>query len=268
VNIMNVSQSAPMTTTYNLTGLDCADCAAKLEKKVSAVPGVLSATVNFGAGKITIMHTNPVADILDSIKQSGYDINTKNSSTHTPQSLWRNHKLLATVVSGAFLLIATILELSGAEEITVLPLYIVTILTGGYYVAKSGLYGLRSYTLDSNFLMTIAALGAAAIGQWSESATVVFLFSLGNALQSYTMDKTRESLRTMMDLAPLEALVRRDQHEEKLPVAEIMIGDIMLVKPGERIAMDGVVTSGISTVNQATITGESMPIEKNDVYFK
>jgi len=260
---MNQSLPMPMTSTYILQGLDCADCAAKLEKKLLAVPGVLSATINFGAGKLTITHTNPVADIIKNINQSGYEIATKNSPGQKKQLWWHNTRMATTILSGFFLLIAVLWEWSAINEQLVIPLYIVTILLGGYYVAKSGLYGLRSYTLDSNFLMTIAAVGAAAIGQWSESATVVFLFSLGNALQSYTMDKTRQSLRTMMELAPAEAVVRRNNQEEKLPVEELIIGDIILIKPGERIAMDGVVTSGMSAVNQATITGESMPVDKS-----
>jgi Cd2+/Zn2+-exporting ATPase len=135
-------------------------------------------------------------------------------------------------------------------------------IVGGYHVAKSGLYGLKSMTLDTNFLMVIAVVGAAAIGEWSEGATVVFLFSLGNALQAYTMDKTRSSIRALMELAPPEALVRRNGGELRLRVEEIVVGDIMIVKPGERLAMDGMVASGSSTINQAAITGESMPVEK------
>ena len=257
-----MNQSPPVTSTYILKGLDCADCAAKLEHKLLAIPGVLSASINFGAGKLTIVHTNPAADIIKNINQSGYQIVVKNLSGQQKGLWWRNTKIATTILSGLFLLIATLWEWSAINEQLVIPFYIATILIGGYYVAKSGLYGLRSYTLDSNFLMTIAAVGAAVIGQWSESATVVFLFSLGNALQSYTMDKTRESLRTMMELAPAEAIVRRNNKEEKLPVEELVIGDIILVKPGERIAMDGIVTSGLSAVNQATITGESLPVEK------
>jgi len=259
---MSVNQS-PMTSIYMLEGLDCADCAAKLEKKLLAVSGVVSATINFGAGKLTVTHTNPATDIVKSINQSGYQIITDEVSSQEQKSWWHNSKAITTAISGIILLFATILEWSGRYEPVVLPLYIMTIITGGYYVAKSGLYGLRSYTLDSNFLMTIAAIGAAVIGQWSESATVVFLFSVGNALQGYTMDKTRKSLRSMMELSPHEALVIRNHEEQHLPIEEILIGDIILVKPGERIAMDGTVTSGISAVNQAAITGESMPIEKN-----
>jgi len=134
---------------------------------------------------------------------------------------------------------------------------------GGYHTAKSGFYGLRSLTFDMNFLMTVAIIGASVIGEWGEGATVAFLFSFGNTLQTYTMDKTRRSIRDLMELAPPEALVRRGDQEQKLPIEEIVIGDIILVKPGERIAMDGVVTAGMSAVNQATLTGESLPASKN-----
>ena len=257
-----MNESASITSTYILQGLDCADCAAKLEKKLMAIPGIMTATINFGAGKLTVTHTIPATDIITSIHQSGYEIAPPMATLEKASTWWRNKKLMTTLLSGLFLFLATILEWSGFSEQSLLPFYVISIFIGGYYVAKSGWYGLRSYTLDSNFLMTIAAIGAAAIGQWSESATVVFLFSLGNSLQSYTMDKTRESLRTMMKLAPLEALVKRNSLEETLPVSEIIINDIVLVKPGERIPMDGVVTLGFSTVNQATITGESLPIEK------
>ena len=257
-----MNESTSMTSTYILEGLDCADCAAKLEQKLVAVPGILTATINFGAGKLTVTHTLPATEIIKSIQQSGYDIAHTTPSDQPTLAWWRNKKIMTTLFSGLFLLTATLFEWFGMQESAILPLYVTSIFIGGYYVAKSGWYGLRSYTLDSNFLMIIAALGAAAIGEWSESATVVFLFSLGNSLQSYTMDKTRQSLRSMMKLAPLEALVKRNDREETLPVAEIVIHDIVIVKPGERIPMDGVVTLGLSTVNQATITGESMPVEK------
>jgi len=258
-----MNESAPTTSIYLLQGLDCADCAAKLEKKLLTIPGVMTARINFGAGKLTITHTNVAAAIIEHIHHSGYQIATTDQAYQEKRTWWKNKKNITTLLSGLFLLLGSAWDLLGMNEELVIPCYIITILVGGYYVAKSGWYGLRSYTLDSNFLMTIAAIGAAAIGEWNESATVVFLFSIGNALQSYTMDKTRQSLRMMMDLSPADALVRRNSLEERLPIEEIIIGDIVLIKPGERIAMDGIVTKGISSVNQATITGESMPVEKN-----
>ncbi|CQR73638.1 Lead, cadmium, zinc and mercury transporting ATPase; Copper-translocating P-type ATPase [Sporomusa ovata] len=266
--ILQVAQDAPgyHTSVFRITGMDCADCAAKLEKKITALAGVRSATVNFGAGKLTVEHALTESKIIKAVQQAGYqavsDGQAARPGAQPAGAWWRKPRVMATSISGVALLAAILLDWVGMSKNIIIPLYFAAIAVGGYHVAKSGLYGLKSLTMDTNFLMTIAVVGAVAIGEWSEGATVVFLFSLGNALQAYTLDKTRESIRSLMDLAPREALVRRDGQELRLSVAEIVVGDIILVKPGERIAMDGNVVNGISTVNQAPITGESMPVEK------
>lgn len=253
------------TSIFLITGMDCGDCAAKLEKKLMGLAGISKASVNFGAAKLTVEHTIADETILKAIQESGYSGVMEGKYTGlTPPApkWWQNSRLMATVISGILLLLLTIAEWIGLQEQIVIPLYIVTLVIGGYHTAKSGYYSLRSLTFDMNFLMSVAVLGAAAIGQWGEAATVVFLFSLGNTLQAYTMDKTRQSIRALMELAPLDALVRRDDIEQRLSIDLIHIGDIIIVKPGERIPMDGDVIAGESSVNQATITGESMPVEK------
>ncbi|MDT8901426.1 heavy metal translocating P-type ATPase [Anaeroselena agilis] len=252
-------------TVYRVSGLDCGDCAAKLEKKLAATPGIRLATVNFGAGKMTVEHTLSDSAILRLVEQAGYKAEREDKAARTLQAKaawWKNTRTIATMVSGALLLVATVLEWVGTSEQVLIPLFALTAVIGGYNSAKTGLYGLRSWTFDMNFLMTFAVIGAAIIGEWGEAATVAFLFSFGNTLQTYTMDKTRQSIRALMELAPPEALVRRDGQELQMLVEDIVLGDTIIVKPGERIAMDGVVKSGASAVNQATITGESVPVEK------
>ncbi len=254
-------------TVFQVSGLDCGDCAAKLEKRIAAMSGVISATINFGAGKLTVTHHTDESLILEAIKKAGYQAVKvdKNLKQPLPEFLWwQNRRTQATIISGILLIIATVADWSGAPESLVIPLYILTAVIGGYQAAKSGFYSLRVLSLDMNFLMTAAIVGAAAIGEWNEGATVAFLFSFGITLQAYTLDKTRQSIRSLMELAPSVALVRRNTAEIRLPVADIEVGDLVIVKPGERIAMDGVVEGGASAVNQATITGESIPVEKAD----
>ncbi len=142
--------------------------------------------------------------------------------------------------------------------------YIIAYVSGGYFGTIEGLKALRDRELNVDFLMVLAAVGAATIGEWAEGATLLFLFSWSNTLQSYAMDRSRRAIRALMDLRPPEALVRRaDGSEVSVPVEELKLDDLVIVKPGERIPIDGQVVAGHSTVDQSAITGESMPAEKD-----
>lgn len=253
--------------TFLVSGMDCGHCAAKLEKAIGKLAGVKVAEVNFATGKLNLSYDGNLLaekDILDVIKNSGYkgELFTLNKKAVTIYKKWyQQSKTLATILAAVLWIFAMGASFIGEENIANL-LFALTMISGGFYVAKSGIYALKRFDFDTNLLMVIAAIGAVAIGQWSEGATVVFLFSVGNALQAYTIDKTRQSIQRLMELAPAQALIKKGENEVLLAVEEVVIGDKMIVKPGTRIAMDGVVIGGLSSVNQASITGESMPIEK------
>ncbi len=255
-----------LSTNICIIGMDCADCAAKLEKRISKVPGVEEAKVNFGASKMTVSHSGPVSEILSTIEKMGYSgkVDEGWAKRPVPASFWKtNQYAIPSLISLVMLIVAIVTETLEMPIIYTHSMFFMGILLGGFIPAKNGISMLiNARELDMNFLMIVAAVGAIAIGQFEEAATVVFLFSFGNALQGYTLDKTRNSIRALMELAPSEALVRRGGIEIVLPVEEIRLGDIMLVRPGERIPMDGKVVSGFSSVNQAPITGESLPALK------
>lgn len=259
------SRSEERNTTISIAGLDCADCAAKLEKRISKIPGVERARVNLVASKMEVSHQGPVAEILSVIDKMGYSGEIERPAGRKEAvPLWKsNPYALPTAISLAMLVLGLISERIAVPSGIATAFYVAGIVLGGFLEARTGFSVLiNARELDMNILMTIAVVGAAAIGQFEEAATVVFLFSLGNALQGYTLDKTRKSIRTLMELSPDEALVRRKGVETILPVEEIRIGDLIIVRPGERIAMDGKVVTGFSAVNQAPITGESLPVEK------
>jgi Cd2+/Zn2+-exporting ATPase len=133
---------------------------------------------------------------------------------------------------------------------------------GGWHVARHTLYSLRQRRFDVDLLMLVAALGAAFIGQFAEGALLLFLFSLGHALEERVLDRARRSIHSLADLAPRYAVVRQDGFEMPLPVDQVGVGDIVVIRPGERFPVDGTVVSGNSAVNQSSVTGESVPVEK------
>ena len=252
-------------TTFRLQGLDCADCAAKLEKRVATAPGVNQAQVNFAASKMVVKHQGTAAEILAVIDKMGYSGEVDQPARRKETaSFWKtNQYVIPTVISFIMLAAGLIAGRTDAPVFIPTVFFIIGIILGGFLPAKNGISVLiNAHELDMNILMTIAVVGAAAIGEFVEATAVVFLFSLGNALQGYTLDKTRNSIRALMDLTPDEALVRRNGEEITITVEEINIGDIIIIRPGEKIAMDGQVIKGLSSVNQATITGESIPVEK------
>jgi Cd2+/Zn2+-exporting ATPase len=277
-DMMNESSSHILQKeTVLLSGLHCGDCAAKVEKVIGRMQGVEHCEVNYATSKMKVSYDSLKVEqenIFDQIQKLGYqvdpstyqgnDISTNNNLPSMEASFWRgNSKVKITWITGILFLSAWFLSFTPLVTDPILNvIYAAAIGIGGYPIARRGWYALKSRAIGMELLMTIAAIGAGAIGEWGEGAAIVFLFSLGETLEAYTMDKTRKSIRSLMDLAPKEALIRRNGTETIVPVADIRVGDTMIVKPGEKIAMDGQITKGVSTVNQAPITGESIPVEK------
>ena len=141
-------------------------------------------------------------------------------------------------------------------------LYVGAYALGGYYTVREAVETLRAGEFEVDFLMLVAAGGAAVLGKWLEGAFLLFLFSLGHALEHYAMRRARRSIESLADLAPDAALVRRDGEEKEVSVDQLRVGDTVIVKPNERIPADGFVTQGESAVNQAPVTGESVPVDK------
>ena len=154
-------------------------------------------------------------------------------------------------------------ERAGAPETAVLSLNVISYLAGGLFGAKTALESLREREIDVDLLMVLAALGAAAVGEWHEGAILLFLFSLSNVLQDYAIGRSRKAITGLFALYPQEATVKRGSDTLRLKLDEIRVGDIVLIEPGERIPVDGLVVAGVSAVDQSPITGESMPVDKS-----
>ncbi len=294
----------------HVTGMDCADCAVKLQNALRKERGVRGADVSFGAATLAVTVDPDQTDItrvFRAVRRLGYDtVERKGQASATKRApdagrrdsvgrggsatvaiagagasaatdaadrthregrgFWlADRRALLTLVSGA-------LAVAGFASLALAPatadwLFALAVVSGGLFVARAAFFSLRARQVDMNVLMILAIIGAGAIGEWSEAALVAFLFSFGTALQVATLERTRRAISGLMNLTPPVATVLRPvglgpPSEQAVPVADIAPGDLVLVRPGERSAVDGVVTHGTAAADQASLTGESLPVAK------
>lgn len=180
--------------------------------------------------------------------------------------LGKNTEMYFSIICGV--LLGTGFGLSYLETVpewVSLALYIGAYFFGGYYTAKEAIETVAKGGFEIDFLMLVAAIGAAVLGEWAEGALLLFLFSLGHALENYAMNKARKSIAALADLAPKTALIKRDGKTQEVKIEDLKVGDIVIVRSNTKISADGVVVNGNSSVNQAPITGESVPVDKSPV---
>ncbi len=246
--------------TYLIEGMDCAACANTIVNHLKNISGVQDVRVNFSTGKAQVEHDTPTEEIIREISKAGYTATLITSSRTVSSSQKTN--TLPVITSGVLIALGFTSSFFGIPLLISNVLYAIAMIISGYKPAKSAYYGIKSRSLDMNVLMTVAALGAAIIGEWLEGATVVWLFALGVMLQTRSIEQTRNSIRNLMNLAPPDAWIKSEHTLIKKAVEDVMIGDVLVVKPGDRIPLDGEIVQGDSSINQAPITGESIPVDK------
>lgn len=263
---------------FYIRGVDCPDCGKALEREIYELPEVTKAKLIFSLGKLEVDYGQVDVDMAkmnEKIKGivEGHGGKLRENSIKGekhPAARKNFYQLLremgqggavSAIVSGSLMILAVIFLLLNMPPILVKSSFAAVILIGGWATFGQGLRSLLKWQFDMNVLMTIAVIGAIAIGEWLEGSIIAFLFSLSNTLENYSMEKTRNSVKELMNLAPPVATVKRCG-EKTVPVDEVQVGDVVVVRPGEKIPMDGKVIYGSSWVNEAPITGESMLQEK------
>ncbi|GGN21623.1 heavy metal translocating P-type ATPase [Halarchaeum nitratireducens] len=277
------------TETFGVPEMDCASCAGKVENALDAVDGVVTYQTRPTTGTVTVTYDQSrvtTDEVTRAVENAGYEVADATASGDSggpdvaeAQSVWRSARAKKTLLSGGIAALGLLVEfplnglnarvLTGPITITLADaLFLLAVAVGGQEIVRNGYYSLRNRNLDIDLLMTIAISGAIVVslvfgeGLYMEAATLAVLFSVAELLERYSMDKARNSLRELMDLSPDEATVKRDGEAITVPVEDVRVGDIVVVTPGEKIPMDGAVTAGKSAVNQAPITGESVPVDK------
>ncbi len=230
---------------------------------MAALPGVTRAILNFGAAKLTVEGAfDPKAVIREAAQHDGALARLEGTPVVRATGWVHRFPELRMAVAGLLILAGWGVGLIGGRTQMTIPLFAAAILIGGYATIRQGARALARFRFDMNGMMTGAVTGAALIGQWEEGAVVAFLYAVSNWLEGSTMDRARRSIRALMDLAPREARVRRNGAERIIPAEEVQVGDLLLVRPGEKLAVDGVIRAGDSALNQAPITGEAIPVDK------
>jgi len=260
-------------STFIIRNMDCPTEEALIRKRLGSVQGIGELSFNLMDRRLTVAHTlddeQPLHDALHEIgmkavpaTQAQQDARS-NCAGETPMVSHRTWALMA--VSGTAALAAEIVAWNSASEqsLAVIVLALLSIATGGFSTLRKGWIALKTFTLNINFLMSVAVMGAIAIGEWPEAAVVIFLFALAELIETLSLERAKNAIRGLMAMAPEIAIVRLESGEwREMAAADVQVGQTVRVKPGERIPLDGMVTAGGSSVNQAPITGESIPVAK------
>jgi len=259
-----VDSGACETLALRIEGMDCSCEAQLLEREFSGLAGVTDFDVDAVAQKVRVTFDPSrvtAQDIVRSVSATGMTASL--AKEHRQRSTWwRERQQLALYGTGVLILVALALRLLGASPWLYNAVYVVAVVVGVYYPARKALIALLNLTPTIHLLMLIGSGGAMILGMWAESAILIFVYSLGDVLESYAVDKARGAIRSLIALMPKEALVRVDGREVVLATENIQVGDIVVIRPGERIPVDGKVSEGSSYVDEATVTGESVPVHK------
>ena len=270
--------AADATHTFQIEGMDCADCASTLKKGVGGLEGVQSCELSFTTGKMHVVGNVQKEDVINRVRELGYDVIEPQTASEAQaerirslnflQFVWQRRETQLALL-GALLVLPGLVfqEILGLHHPLIDLASVAALVAAGLPIFRSALRAITiSRTVNMNVLMSIAGIGAVIIGEYSEAGMTIVLFAIAEALEAFTTNRARDSIRHLVGVVPNEAtlLDRQDDHvhETRVQVEALRVGDLILVKPGERIPMDGRVVAGTSSINQAPITGESRLVEK------
>jgi Cd2+/Zn2+-exporting ATPase len=243
------------TQVFHVAGLDCATEAALVEGALRRLPGVCSARASGATGKATVVHTLADGAIEQALARAGFQAQA--AALAAP----RERTASAPTLAALGLALAGLAASWRRPELAPV-LYGAASVVGGAPIATKGLRRARQRALDMNALMTLAVLGAMAIGEWAEGAATVVLFSLAQLLEARSLERARRAIGSLLALAPETALVRRAAGDVRVPAAQVGVGERIAIGPGDRLPLDGTVEEGASELDESPLTGESRPVVK------
>ncbi len=266
-----ILQADMSTTQLRIEQMDCPTEERMIRNLLAGRDGIQNLDFNLISRTLTVQHSLADAtDLVRAIATLGMEAIIHDGAAKRVElpvlsnPWWQSSGVVLAAISGVCAIAAEGLVVGGMEESATLirAVAAVGIITGGWKVAPKAWNSLRTLTLNINFLMAIATIGAVMIGEWAEGAMVIFLFAVAELIEARSLDRARNAIRSLMELTPDRVTVRRSDVWQVVAAEDVLVNDIVRVKPGESLALDGVLVSGASALNQAPVTGESMPVEK------
>ena len=244
--------------------MDCQEEVVILERRLSPLGGIEAVSADLMGQRLHVKYDAArltVAAIVDAVAQTGMRMWLEHDepAAAAAGTEWRWRLMVGSAVAIGLGVALTALGNGSGAAVA----FTVAAIVGGVYPARRAVTAVRSGSLDINTLMVVAVAGALLLGQWFEAASVVFLFAVAQWLEVRTLERARQAIRALVDLAPREAVVRRAGVEHRVAVEQVHVGDEILIKPGEKLPLDGVVTAGHSEINEAPLTGESVPVDRS-----
>jgi Cd2+/Zn2+-exporting ATPase len=255
------------TVKLQVDGMSCASCARAVEKALCTVPGVEKASVNFVSKTASISAQDSAAEsaLIEAVKRAGYSAHPPAKDREAEEQRAARRALIKVVGTGALLFVGWLLGVTKlVPQLAATGLVVVALVLAASPICLRAIKALLAKRLDADVLVAIAVIAASSVGEFVAAGEVAFIMLLGEQLENYTIRRARRSLGSLLSLVPPTACVRRDGKEEEVAAAELQVGDIVIVRAGERIPVDGVVQSGMASINQAPVTGESMPVDKSE----
>ncbi|MFB6130594.1 MAG: heavy metal translocating P-type ATPase, partial [Salinigranum sp.] len=262
------------TVSLSVPEMDCPSCAGKVERALAGTDGVLEFDTRPTAGAVVATFDpdrTSRGGVVAAVEGAGYEV-LDDDEAGSPHDVWRSPRALKTWAGAGFLLFGlgvralapsnpTLLSVAGVPVTASLAAFLAATVVAGEPVFRDGYYSLRNRSLDIDLLMTIGATGALLAGLPFDAATLAVLFSIAELLERFSMDRARDSMRQLMELSPDTATVRREGEERVVPAEAVEVGETVVVRPGEKVPLDGVVREGRSAVDESPITGESVPVD-------
>ncbi len=256
------------TVKLQVDGMSCASCAKAVEKALCAVTGVDKASVNFVSKTASVDVQDATANeqpLIAAVKRAGYNARLPVRDHETEENRIARRELIKVISIGTLLIVGWALGATKlAPQTVATAMVVVPLVLAAWPIFLRAIKALLGKQLDADVLVAIAVIAASSVGEFVAAAEVAFIMLLGAQLEEYTIRRARRSLGSLLSLVPPTAHVRRGEKEEEVAATELQVGDIVVVRAGERIPVDGVVQSGMACVNQAPVTGESMPVDRSE----